>query len=73
MIRYNGYLEIDHARGVIYFHQTQDENKQPTLLRICRLPHIPLDIEHIDVSLHNKCNVAIFPQNKETKTKETKE
>lgn len=46
---YEGQLEIDHARGVIYFH---DAAKGHSLLRICRLPRpipegIPLDISHM--------------------------
>jgi len=32
-----GQLEIDHDRGVIYFHNT----KGITLLRICSLPKVP--------------------------------
>jgi hypothetical protein len=34
-----GQLEIDHIRGVIYFHvNLPKENLPPTLLRICGLP-----------------------------------
>ena len=47
---YNGQLEIDHDRGVIYFHQSENENMQPTLLRICRLGPIPQTVEHIDIT-----------------------
>ena len=32
---YEGQLEIDHDRGVIYFHSSKTGS---TLLRICRLP-----------------------------------
>lgn len=39
-----GELEIDHARGVIYF--TMDNGH--TVLRICRLPQVP---KHFDVAL----------------------
>lgn len=53
-----GELEIDHERGVIYFHLTNEEDiqrlKQLTVLRICQLPLIPsldegrlLDIMHM--------------------------
>lgn len=42
-----GTLEIDHERGVIYFHS----NKGETLLRICRLPKpIPQHDEMLDVT-----------------------
>jgi hypothetical protein len=44
----NGTLEIDHKRGVIYFH-SNDEGI--TRLRICRLPKpIPKDFELIDLT-----------------------
>jgi len=37
----DGQLEIDHTRGVIYFHSFEDGH---TVLRICRLPTpIPSD------------------------------
>ncbi len=48
-----GELQIDHSRGVIYFHQ-HSEDAVPTVLRICQLPKpIPqvqdrmLDITHM--------------------------
>lgn len=47
---YEGNLEIDHDRGVIYFHQLENENMQPTLLRICGLGKIPQTVEHIDIT-----------------------
>ena len=54
----NGQLEIDHERGVIYFHASDPkfvlENNVVTVLRICSLPKpIPeikdrmLDITHM--------------------------
>ena len=54
----NGQLEIDHNRGVIYFHLTDPEDVKKygtvTVLRICSLPKpIPeikgnsLDISHM--------------------------
>jgi hypothetical protein len=44
-----GILEVDHDRGVIYFHRT-DELGAPTLLRICSLRKpIPLETKLIDV------------------------
>lgn len=47
---YTGQLEIDHNRGVIYFHQDQFPNQQPTLLRICNLDKIPHNAEFIDIT-----------------------
>jgi len=50
---YSGTLEIDHRRGVIYFHCNPSKGPDDimTLLRICRLPTIPfgrsLDITHM--------------------------
>jgi len=52
---YEGVLEIDHKRGVIYFHldptRYTSMEGQTTLLRICNLPTIPqdraLDITHM--------------------------
>jgi len=41
-----GQLEIDHTRGVIYFHN----NRGITVLRICRLGDIPPDTVHIDLT-----------------------
>jgi hypothetical protein len=42
-----GWLEIDHERGVIYFHRAEG-----TLLRICRLPApIPEDANFIDITI----------------------
>jgi len=47
-----GQLEIDHERGVIYFHS----NTGQTSLRICRLPHpIPKD-RSLDISYMFGCN-----------------
>ena len=40
MQTFNGQLEVDNARGVIYFHSTDTEI--PTLLRICQLQELPL-------------------------------
>lgn len=42
----DGQLEIDHKRGVIYFHNLRGI----TVLRICRLEPIPLDTVHIDIT-----------------------
>jgi hypothetical protein len=60
MSEYRGTLEIDHKRGMIYFHLHPDEAEKLvranrlwaiTLLRICGLPTIPkdrvLDITHM--------------------------
>jgi hypothetical protein len=44
-----GELEIDHERGVIYFH-TSDGKHFPTPLRICRLGKIPQKFETIDIT-----------------------
>jgi len=51
---WHGTLEIDHDRGVIYFHCRDEEQSQRlgtvTMLRICSLPKpIPRD-EFIDVT-----------------------
>jgi len=53
--RIQGVLEIDHDRGVIYFHAVSETALKkfggPTILRICSLPkQIPfecLDITHL--------------------------
>lgn len=56
----NGQLEIDHERGVIYFHTTDHEAAQQfqalTILRICSLPKpIPKD-RQIDIAhMHGVC------------------
>lgn len=42
-----GELEIDHNRGVIYFHS---EGYGRTVLRICRLPAIPRNVDFIGVT-----------------------
>ncbi len=50
-----GILEIDHKRGVIYFHSSDETYGLVTVLRICRLPKpipeltsdIMLDITHM--------------------------
>ena len=52
---YHGVLEVDHKRGVIYFHADDpyvaERFGAATLLRICHLPTIPkgrpLDITHM--------------------------
>ena len=47
MAQYEGILEIDSSRGVIYFHM----NNGTTKLRICRLPKpIPEDQEFLDIT-----------------------
>jgi hypothetical protein len=42
--RIKGELEIDHKRGVIYFHTEEEETSEKygsiTILRICGLPEI---------------------------------
>lgn len=45
--QHDGVLEIDHERGVIYFH---DNSNGSTLLRICRLGKIEENITHIDIT-----------------------
>ncbi len=53
--KFDGTLEIDHARGVIYFHAGSGQGAAPTVLRICSLPKpIPqfdeetfLDVTHM--------------------------
>ena len=46
----NGYLEVDYNRGVIYFHQTADPKKQPTLLRVCNIRPEDMAQELIDIT-----------------------
>ena len=54
IIKFDGQLEIDTDRGVIYFH---DGWKGRTVLRICRLPApIPTPIEFIDITHLHGCN-----------------
>ncbi len=53
--QFEGILEIDTERGVIYFHQTDkkliDEMQTITLLRICQLPKpIPEKVISIDIT-----------------------
>lgn len=44
-----GQLEIDHERGVIYFHSSKTGS---TVLRICRLPKpIPVDDSLLDIRI----------------------
>jgi len=43
----NGVLEIDHNRGIIYFHSVIDGF---TVLRICKLTKIPKDVSFIDIT-----------------------
>ena len=51
-----GQLEIDHDRGVVYFHGLNDQclrrYKTVTILRICQLPkpipkNTPIDLTHM--------------------------
>jgi hypothetical protein len=46
-MRIKGELEIDHVRGVIYFH---DGKTGWTILRICRLGKMKKGIESIDIT-----------------------
>lgn len=55
----NGQLEIDHARGVIYF--TSRKTGQ-TLLRICRVGTIPTKVEFIDLT--HMSGVSFTPSEK---------
>lgn len=49
-----GQLEIDHERGVIYFHANEPEwigaHRLVTVLRICRLGKIPEEHGMIDIT-----------------------
>ena len=50
---YDGQLEIDHVRGVVYFHS----NKGKTLLRICSLPKpIPEPEDLLDITFGHGVN-----------------
>jgi hypothetical protein len=42
-----GILEIDHDRGVIYFH---NEKTGQTVLRICKLGKLKKGLKYIDVT-----------------------
>jgi hypothetical protein len=58
---FKGELEIDHERGVIYFHLTGKRDIKTTetisLLRICRLPKIPFPLRDIlDITHMFGCN-----------------
>lgn len=46
-ITIKGELEIDHVRGVVYFH----DEKGKTVLRICQLGKMKKDVKYIDVTL----------------------
>jgi hypothetical protein len=55
----NGMLQIDHERGVIYFHangEDSDINLCPTPLRICGLGKIeyPLNDRQVDITIFPK-------------------
>jgi hypothetical protein len=52
-----GLLEIDHARGVVYFHASSTGH---TVLRICRLGRIPRPVSQIDVT--HLVGVGFYPQ-----------
>lgn len=49
-----GTLEIDHKRGVIWFHLAKGADIKKlhivTMLRICSLGHIPRDASFIDIT-----------------------
>jgi len=42
-----GILEIDHKRGVVYFHS---DKTAWTVLRICRLGKLPKKVEYLDIT-----------------------
>lgn len=50
----NGQLEIDHDRGVIYFHLSEEKEIEKrgtvTLLRICSLPTPIPDSQWLDIT-----------------------
>ena len=48
----DGQLEIDHDRGVIYFHVNKEyaeRHKVITLLRVCKIPAPIPKYQHIDL------------------------
>lgn len=52
-----GQLEIDHKRGVIYFHITKGDMAGRTKLRISQLPTpIPDNEELLDVTIDSGCS-----------------
>jgi len=66
--KYNGQLEIDSDRGVIYFHLSDEKDieklKQMTVLRICNLP-VPIKEGQIDIT--NMVGVSYNENKFETK------
>jgi hypothetical protein len=63
---FKGELEIDHQRGVIYFHLTGKRDIKTTetmsLLRICSLPQIPFPLRDIlDITHLRGCNWGPIP------------
>lgn len=59
-----GELQIDHERGVIYFHASipaQEQNYCPTPLRICGLGKIdaPLGDRQIDITIHPSMDYSL--------------
>ena len=46
-ITIKGELEIDYRRGVVYFH----DEKGKTVLRICQLGKMKMDVKYIDITL----------------------
>jgi len=66
-MKISGQLEIDHKRGVIYFHANPGQNVPPTVLRICRLgPLRPIGDECYDITHlvgHNMAKAIASPTN----------
>lgn len=60
----SGILEIDHDRGVIYFHtddkQAMEEYGSQTILRLCRLP-LPMPERAMDVTHMHGCDWGPAP------------
>ena len=80
MTKIEGQLEIDHERGVVYFHAN---DTGWTVLRICQLLQIPKNVHFIDVVAssgtyilketqqhnENKTNTTSTTKTKQKKTK----
>lgn len=66
----DGQLEIDHERGVIYFHATEGPLAGASVLRLCRLPTpVPRD-EQLDVTHMHGCSWRFASSNHKVRAKE---
>jgi hypothetical protein len=54
-----GVLEVDHARGVLYFHAAEGPWAGCSLLRVCGLGEVPKDVQ-VDVSVRDPDGQVMF-------------